>query len=78
MTIAEAFQGKSLYHSVYNPQGVGIASLENYGGKLTDAGFVFADESRGMWREDGTFPNGDTRWRFVAANQVVEEEGDGL
>ena len=80
MNIAEAFAGKTLYHSVYAPQGVTVESLKNYGAKLVESGegYSFPDDSRGFWRENGTFPDGDPKWTFVAANQVVDEEGDDL
>jgi len=78
MLAAEAFHGKILWHSEYNPQGITVESLENYGAKLGDKGFEFGDGSRGHWRPDGNFPDGSDRWVFVADAIPVTEEDDGL
>lgn len=76
--IAEAFNNQVMYHRVFNLQGLTVLSLSNYGGKLGSDGWAFPDESRGNWREDGNWPDGGQRWRFIAAGAVVVEQEDEL
>ena len=78
MTIAQALSGKTLYHSVHNPQGVTMGDFENIGGKLGSDGWAFPDESKGTVAVDGFWPDADERWKFIAKGDTTEEVGDGL
>lgn len=76
--MAEAFSGKLESHPNFNFQGINAHVLYEYGGRFKEGYWVFPDDSRGYFREDGRWADDTPRYCFMAVGAQADDAEDDL